>query len=131
MYTKSDGSFKSRESKKPTNSCSSSTGDPHKQFGGYPGASLQSLLQENAGTQSTNLEFSRKLLENSRASGTQIKNKFLDHTQALKFLGFSRTFLSLEKSTFPLSKTRVKSKFSFTCVRKVDLGVCVFIESNS
>ena len=50
VYLNQTVAFEKRDSKKSTDSCPSSTGDPHEQFDRYSGASLQSLLQEITGT---------------------------------------------------------------------------------
>ena len=113
VYLNQMVSLKNRNSKKSTDSCPSSAGDPHEQFGRYSGASLQSLFQEIMGPNLQILILQERFLKYSRTKVAH-QNSRDKHPSKNQFLGVSLSFshnspfalgLGLGRKTlpFPLS----------------------------
>ena len=114
-------------SEKSIDSCPSSAGDPHEQFGRYPGASLLFFFPREYGIQSTILGSSRTLLEISKKVAHNFKNSsWKTNTKnqemntftirpSLNLLGFLVEFslsFSLSKSPQTLNPFRLSRIFA-------------------
>ena len=105
--------FEKRDSKKSTDSCPSSAGDPHEQFGRYSVASLQSLLQEIMGPdlQSWNFKNTSWNIQEFKVAHQEPISWPL--TLGLAPLSFPHTQIASKTLSFRVSRTLPLSLLSY------------------